>query len=245
MSVVSIRDEGLVRLIAINRPEVGNAIDLEVVLALQQAFADFDVSPQRAAVLHGTGHIFSMGSDPTLPVTELWRCVPTLGVATDKPVITAVNGECKGSAFGISMMADICIADETASFRYPEGIHGATGGLIASLVNRVAHKIAMEVMLSGLPISVQRAYEIGLVNRVVPAGQHIEAALEFASVLARRAPLVLQLMKRMVVNSALPVTPTETMGRTLRALTAVRTSDDSAEGKRAMTEGRAPQFRGQ
>lgn len=245
MSVVTVRDEGLVRLIAINRPDVDNAIDLDVVLALQQQFADFDASPQRVAVLHGTGHIFSMGSDPTLPVAELWRCVPTLGVATNKPVITAVNGECKGSAFGINMMADVCIADETASFRYPEGIHGATGGLIASLVNRIPHKIAMEVMLSGLPISASRGYEVGLVNRVVPAGRHVDAALEFATVVSSRAPLVLQLMKRMVVDAALPVTPTETMGRTLRELTIVRTSDDSAEGKRAMAEGRAPVFRGQ
>src|SRR5690606_32739892 len=97
-------DDG-VTLIAINRPERRNAICAQTAIELQQAFAAFDRSDtQRVAVLTGTGdEAFSGGADvKNLP--ELWRCVPTVGIVTDKPIIAAVGGWCVGGALVIAMM---------------------------------------------------------------------------------------------------------------------------------------------
>ncbi|MGK6316730.1 enoyl-CoA hydratase/isomerase family protein [Neorhizobium sp. DT-125] len=240
---VSIEAHGAVSIIRINRPGHRNALTLDVVRKLQDAFADFDRSEQRVAVLCGEGDNFSMGSDPTLPVAELWRCMPTIGLRTEKPIIAAVNGECRGAAFSIAMMADITIAADNAAFCYPKGIHGATGALVASLACRIPHKYAMEIMLMGGVISGRRAFEMGLANAVVPDGEHVSTALQWAEVMATRAPMVLALLKQFV-GQTLPKGPSEIQAITIRDLTMVRTSDDSAEGKRAMAEGRTPVFQG-
>jgi enoyl-CoA hydratase len=82
MSVVTVRQDGPVSIIAINRPEKGNAISRQVALDLQAAFAEFDVSSQRVAVLTSEGEkAFSVGADVT-DLPELWRCIPTLGITT-------------------------------------------------------------------------------------------------------------------------------------------------------------------
>lgn len=92
MSVVSVEERGPVTIVAINRPEKLNAINKAVAIELQQAFADFDRSAQRVAILTGTGgRAFSAGADVT-DLPELWRCVPTVGIATEKPIIAAVAG---------------------------------------------------------------------------------------------------------------------------------------------------------
>ncbi|MBU3886764.1 enoyl-CoA hydratase [Methylosinus sporium] len=244
MTAVSIAPHGNVVVISIDRRERRNAIDIDVVRGLQEAFAQFDASDGRVAVLTGVGDDFSVGSDPNVLVTELWRCMPTIGIVTKKPIVTAVAGECRGSAFTLNMFADLCVADESANFCYPEGTHGAWGGLAAGLAARIPHKIAMEILLLSQPISARRAYEAGLVNRLAPRGKHLEAALEIARVVATRAPLVMQSMKHFVTDHVLVQSPSEILGRTTRDLTAVRTSQDSAEGKRAMAEGRAPEFVG-
>lgn len=244
MPVVTVTQQSRTSIISINRPDERNAITHEVIVELEAAFREFDASDQRCAILTGTGEHFSMGSDPTMPVTELWRCMPTLGVRTEKPIIAAVSGLCAGSAFSLNMMADLSVATEDASFRYPEGTHGATGGLVASLAVRIPHKSAMEVMLLGLPISGAEAYRMGFVNRACAPGQHVESALEMAEVIGTRAPMVLALMKRFVTDHVLPLGPSEIQARTLRQLTEVRGSNDSAEGKRAMAEGRTPSFQG-
>lgn len=244
MTAVSTVFEERVCIVTIEREERRNAIDIDVVKGLEEAFARFDASDARVAVLAGAGADFSVGSDPNVPVTELWRCMPTIGVTTFKPIITAVTGECRGSAFTLNMLADLCVADEDALFCYPEGTHGAWGGLAAGLAARVPHKAAMEILLLSEPIPARRAHEIGLVNRVVARGAHIEAALDLARTIATRAPLVMRSMKRFVTEHVLVQSPSEILGRTTRDLTAVRASEDSAEGKRAMAEGRAPRFNG-
>ena len=135
-------------LITINRPERRNAICAETALLLQKAFQDFERSPtQKAAVLTGAGNeAFSGGAD-TGNFPELWRCIPTVGFETTKPIISAVGGWCVGGALVLSMMCDLTVAAENAKFSYPEARLGFTGGLIAGLAARIPHKIAMEMML--------------------------------------------------------------------------------------------------
>ncbi|MFN0160397.1 MAG: enoyl-CoA hydratase/isomerase family protein, partial [Burkholderiales bacterium] len=133
--------------IAINRPERRNAICAQTAVELQQAFAQFDASEQKVAIYTGVGdEAFSGGADVTnLP--ELWRCIPTVGITTEKPVIAAVGGWCVGGALVATMMCDLMVAAENAKFSYPEAKLGFTGGLISGLAARIPHKLAMELIL--------------------------------------------------------------------------------------------------
>src|SRR6184192_2348716 len=180
MSVVSVEERGPVSIIAISRPEKLNAINKQVAIELQQAFAEFERSAQRVAILTGAGgRAFSAGADVT-DLPELWRCVPTVGIATDKPIIAAVAGWCIGGGLVMAMMCDLLVAAERAKFSYPEGKVGITGGMIAGLAARIPHKVAMEMMLVGEPMNAERAYQVGLVNKVVGNGREIEAAVAMA-----------------------------------------------------------------
>ena len=244
MSVVSVEERGPVSIIAIDRPEKLNAINKAVAIELQEAFGAFDKSDQRVAILTGRGgHAFSAGADVT-DLPELWRCVPTVGIATDKPIIAAVAGWCIGGGLVMAMMCDLLVAAEGAKFSYPEGKVGITGGMIAGLAARIPHKLAMEMMLLGEPISAERAYEIGLANRVVPDGQEVEAAVAMAEKIIDLAPLALAAMKRFVNDGVLPKGPAELAARYGAELAAVRNSADAAEGVQAFREKRRPKYRG-
>src|SRR5947209_9613412 len=191
MSVVTVEHRGPISVIAINRPEKLNAINKAVAVELQQAFAAFNGSAQRVAVLTGTGErAFSSGADVT-DLPELWRCIPTIGIKTEKPVIAAVSGWCIGGGLVMAMMCDLLVAAENARFSYPEGKVGITGGMIAGLAARIPHKVAMELMLLGDPISAERAYAVGLANRVVPDGGEVEEAVAMAEKIVDLAPLAL------------------------------------------------------
>jgi enoyl-CoA hydratase/carnithine racemase len=230
--------------VAINRPEKLNAINKAVAIELQSAFAAFDRSAQRVAILTGAGgRSFSAGADIT-DLPELWRCVPTVGIATEKPIIAAVAGWCIGGGLVMAMMCDLLVAAESARFSYPEGKVGITGGMIAGLAARIPHKIAMELMLLGEPIDARRAYEVGLANRVVPDGAELDEALALAGKIIDLAPLALATMKRFVTGHILPKGPSELAALCGAELAAVRDSADAAEGARAFRERRKPRYQG-
>jgi enoyl-CoA hydratase len=241
---VTHHDDGTT-LIAIDRPARKNAISRVTALELQQAFAEFHASDtQRVAVLTGTGDdAFSAGADVT-DLPELWRCVPTVGITTDKPVIAAVGGWCVGGALVVAMMCDLLVAADNAKFSYPEAKLGFTGGLISALPTRIPHKIAMELIMLCRTIDARRAYEVGFANEIVPVGKQVEAALAMARELATFAPLVLRTLKRFVVDDVMPQGPSEKMGRAMRELNAVKDSADGQEGARAFREKRAPHWTG-
>ena len=244
MSVVAVESRGPVTIVSINRPEKLNAINKAVAIELQQAFAEFDRSAQRVAILTGAGgRAFSAGADVT-DLPELWRCVPTVGIATDKPIVAAVAGWCIGGGLVMAMMCDLLVAAENARFSYPEGKVGITGGMIAGLAARIPHKIAMEIMLVGEPIDARRAYETGLANRIVSNGTEIDEAVALALKICDLAPLPLATMKRFVNEHVLPKGPAELAARFGAELAAVRNSADAAEGVRAFKERRKPRYEG-
>ncbi len=244
MSVVTVEQRGPVSIIAIARPEKLNAINKAVAVELQDAFAEFDRSARRVAILTGNGgRAFSAGADVT-DLPELWRCVPTVGIKTEKPIIAAVSGWCIGGGLVLAMMCDLLVAAESAKFSYPEGKVGITGGMIAALAARIPHKVAMELMLVGEPISARRAYEVGLANRVVGEGGEVAEAVALAEKIVDLAPLALATMKRFVNDHVLPKGPAELAARAGAELAAVRNSADAAEGVRAFRERRKPRYQG-
>ncbi len=243
MDVVTVEQRGLVSLIRINRPDRMNAISSAVAVELQRAFAAFDTSEQRVAILSAAGErAFSAGADVS-DLPELWRCIPGVGFTTDKPLIAATSGWCVGGGVVMAMMCDLIVASETTTFYYPEAKLGITGGMISSLVTRMPYHLAMEMMLLGSKIPASRAYEVGFVNRVTPAGRHEAEALAMAETLLEQAPLVMGTLKRLV-NEIIPPGPVERMVTTSRAMARVRDSEDLAEGIRAYKEKRAPRFQG-
>ena len=241
--LVTNNDDGTT-VIAINRPQRRNAICARTAIELQQAFAAFDASDQKVAVLTGSGdEAFSGGADVT-DMPELWRCIPTVGITTEKPVIAAVGGWCVGGALVAAMMCDLLVAAENAKFSYPEAKLGFTGGMIAGLAARIPHKVAMEMILLCRTFDVKRAYEVGLVNQVVPVGQQVNAALAMAREMTSMSPMVLCTLKRFVTEGVLAQGPSERMARAGRDLGLVRDSEDSKEALAAFKEKRKPRFTG-
>ena len=241
--LVTNHDDGTT-VIAINRPERRNAICAQTAIEVQQAFAAFDASEQKVAVFTGSGdEAFSGGADVT-DMPELWRCIPTVGITTEKPVIAAVGGWCVGGAMVAAMMCDLLVAAENAKFSYPEAKLGFTGGMIAGLAARIPHKLAMEMILLCRTWDVKRAYEAGLVNQVVPVGQQVNAALAMAREMTGMSPMVLTTLKRFVTEGVLAQGPSERMARAGRDLGLVRDSEDATEALAAFKEKRKPRFSG-
>lgn len=242
--LVTYRSADRVATITLNRPDKLNAIDTRVCEGLRAALVRLRDGPDRAGVLIGAGRAFTAGADVN-DVPELARCIPGVGVALDKPLVAAVHGHCVGGGVILVMMADLAVADATARFSYPEARLGLSGGMIAGLAGRIAHKPAMELMLLGETFDAERASATHLVNRVVPAGEHGAAAHVMAATLAGHAPMVVGMIKRFVAESILPKGPSELAGIARREVGAVMASDDAREGVAAAIARRAPDFKGQ
>ncbi|MFV2089633.1 MAG: enoyl-CoA hydratase/isomerase family protein [Pseudomonadales bacterium] len=242
--VVSYRSEDGIAIITIERAEKLNALNEAVIKGLQAAWRRLESSDDRVAILHAAGdRAFSVGADITSPPTEMWEGVPSVGAVVSKPIVAAVHGWCIGGAYCIVQMCDLVVASETTIFKYPEAQLGFTGGLIASAVARIPHKIAMEFMLLGEDLSAARAYEVGMVNKVVPAGEELAAAREYAAILSHSAPLVVATLKRFSLET-LNSSPAEAGAISREQLLKVRNSEDGAEGRRAFSEKRTPEFQG-
>ena len=245
MSAVTYERDQKTAVITINRADYLNALNEEVIQGLRNAFLTYRTDEEaRCAVLCSMGdRAFSVGADIKDSPKEMWQGVPSIGVPLDKPLIAAVQGYCVGGAYILVQMCDLVVASEDTRFRYPEAQVGFTGGLIAGCAARIPHKVAMEFMLLGQDLTAARAYEVGMVHRVVPKGQEKAAALEYARILERSAPLVVQTIKRFV-GETLPRSPAESAALARDHLLNVRDSKDGAEGRAAFKAKRSPEFLG-
>jgi len=230
--------------ITINRSDRMNALNEEVILGLQAAWRRLENSDDRVAVLTAAGDkAFSVGADVKDAPKEMWQGVPSIGAQTSKPVIAAVKGWCIGGSYVIVQMCDLVVAADNTRFKYPEAQLGFTGGLIASAVARIPHKVAMEFMLLGEDFDAHRALAAGMVNKVVPAGEEEEQAHAWANILAKSAPLVVQGLKEFSM-ATLNKSPAEAGAIARDQLLDIKFSDDGAEGRKAFGEKRTPQFTG-
>ena len=242
-----------IAILTINRPEAMNALTSEMLAALDEAFGEFNSDPELwVAILTGAGDkAFSAGMDlkEAIPLItsgdELGYEDHTKRQFSDcfKPIVAAVNGYCIAGGMEMLQGTDIRIAAEHATFGLGEVRWGIipTGGSHIRLPRQIPWAVAMELLLTGEPIDAQRAYGIGLVNRVVPRAELLPEAMKLAEKICRNGPLAVRTAKEIAVR-ALGLEPGFVLEKALGAR--VMESEDAREGPRAFTEKRAPQFKG-
>lgn len=241
---VSYESTGDVATITIRRANKMNALNEEIVRGLQEAWVRFESSNDRVAVLTSDGNrAFCVGADLGAPPEAPWRAFPNVGAPVTKPVIAAVFGHCAGGGYMLQQYCDLTVAADNTSFSYPEAKVGITGGMCATVVSRIPHKIAMEFLLMGESITAQRAYDVGMINRVVPPGSELQVATEMARTLASYAPLVTSLIKKFA-DAVIPLSPAEQQAHAQREITRVLQSSDAKEGRQAFEEQRPANFKG-
>ncbi|WP_083198587.1 crotonase/enoyl-CoA hydratase family protein [Mycobacterium malmoense] len=246
---------GNVMVITINRPEARNAINGAVSIgvgdALQEAQQDREV---RAVVITGAGDkSFCAGADLKAisrreniyhPDRPEWGFAGYVHHFIDKPTIAAVNGTALGGGTELALASDLVVADERAKFGLPEvkrGLIAAAGGVFR-IVQQLPRKVAMELLLTGEPITAADALEWGLINRVVREGTVLEAALELAARVTVNAPLSVQASKRIAYGVDDGVITDEEAGwaRTMNEMRDLIRSEDAKEGPLAFAEKREP-----
>ena len=245
------RGDGIA-IITLNRPEQRNALGRDIREGLFAAWDRFERDPAlRVAILTGAGDkAFCAGGDLkemverqlAVPPRDMFP-VPGDTVELSKPTIAAVNGVAFAGGWMIAQACDLCVASTGAKFAVTEVKVGRSSPWAAPLIHMIPQRIMMEILLTGKPISAQRAYEIGLVNRLAEPAQLLDSALELAGEILDGAPLSVQAARETVMLS------TE-MGRSA-ALQAARHasqycyhSEDAREGPRAFAEKRRPQWQG-
>ena len=265
-SVLTFEKRGHIAVITLNRPEVRNAINPEMMVRLAEAWLEYDRDDElRVAIVTGAGDkAFCAGADlrrliPLLtgarePEDE-WdhklRSDPSLGRTAllrhplYKPVISAINGHCLAAGTELIQGTDIRIAAEHATFGLTEvkrGIVPAGGGL-TRMPRQVPYARAMEFLLVGDSIPAEEARYIGFVNYVVPQSELMAKAEEFAVKIAQNGPLAVRKAKEAVVRGAgLPPEDSERIDNEIIAQ--VMRSEDAREGPRAYIEKRPPQYKG-
>ena len=233
--------------VVLDRPAKRNAINRQMRAELYAAFQDIrDNDAVWVAVLTGNGGVFSSGHDLSEPLegTPTVDDLYALQAELRKPVIAAISGACLAQGVGLALSCDIRIADETAMFGWPQvrrGIASISGPTM--LARRVPLNIAMEILLTGDPLDAATAGRIFLVNRVVPAGQALDVALELAGRIASNAPLAVRSMKDAVIRT-LGLPQDEAFRIAAELLARLEETEDAHEGMRAFLEKRDPVWRG-
>lgn len=240
--------------VTMQRPAVRNAMNSAMAEALDVAFDDLAADDDVwAVVLTGAGdQAFCAGQDlKEVGSGQPRRPQPSGGWGGltkrefPKPLIAAVNGVALGGGFELVLCCDMVIAEEQARFGLPEvkrGVVASAGGLVR-ISRRLPPSVALQMAMTGEPITAEEARALGLVNRVVGAGQGLPTAIELGGTIAQAAPLAVRLSKRIIrsVIAAGEDRVFEVQGQLLEDL---RQSADFAEGPRAFIEKRPPQWRG-
>lgn len=255
---LEVRDQ--VARVTLNRPQAANSINLELARALLQALDRCEAdSKVRAVVLTGAGaKMFSAGGDlktfaglgddvgaVVREITLYLHAAVSRLARMRAPVIAAVNGAAAGAGMSLALAADIVLAAESASFTMAYTAAGLSPDGSASyfLPRLIGLRRAQELMLTNRRLSAAEAEAWGLVTRVVPDGELMEAAETLATRLARGPTLAYGAVKRLLADGA--DAPLETqLEREARTITEIAQTQDAREGVRAFAEKRAPKFSG-
>jgi enoyl-CoA hydratase len=240
--------------VTLNRPKVLNALSPDLIRELTTALGELDRDETvRAVVLTGGPKVFAAGADISdmagrTAVEQLSRdqTGAWAGIAGfTKPLIGAVNGYALGGGCELALMCDLLIAGETARFGQPEinlGVIPGAGGT-QRWPRSAGKSAAMEVMLSGVPVTARRAYELGLVNKVVPAEMTILLAQRMARQLAEKPPLAVRMAKEAVLQ-AFESPLSEGLAAERKSFYFLFATEDQKEGMHAFLEKRKGVFKG-
>ncbi|WP_082977445.1 crotonase/enoyl-CoA hydratase family protein [Mycobacterium sp. 852002-50816_SCH5313054-b] len=246
---------GNVMVVTINRPEARNAVNAAVSIAVGDALEQAQHDPGvRAVVITGAGDkSFCAGADLKAisrrenlyhPDHGEWGFAGYVHHFIDKPTIAAVNGTALGGGTELALASDLVVADERAKFGLPEvkrGLIAAAGGVFR-IVDHLPRKVAMELLLTGEPITASDALGWGLINQVVSPGEVLDAALALAARVTVNAPLSVQASKRIAygVDDGVIVGDEPGWERTVREMRSLIRSEDAKEGPLAFAEKRKP-----
>ncbi len=243
---------GRIFLITINRPDQRNAVNAAVAEGIAAALEELDAdSGLSLAVLTGAGKGFSAGMDLKAFVTGERPWAGDRGFAgitqrsADKPLIAAVEGFAVAGGLEIALACDMIVASRGTRLGIPEVTRSlvAAGGALLRLPRVLPRTIAMELALTGQPIPAERAYELGLVNRLVEPGEALATAFELAETIAANGPLALAGTKR-ILTEAVDWPDSEFFARQSEIAGQVMASEDAREGAKAFAEKRAPVWQG-
>jgi E-phenylitaconyl-CoA hydratase len=254
---IDVELSGGVAVITINRPERMNAMDADAYAALSDAWQRVrDDTAIRVAIVTGAGdRAFTTGADIKSFLTDpadlsgFWNTqrdqLLNRGLEVFKPIIAAVNGYCLGGGMTLLLATDIRIAAEHASFGLAEvkrGVIPGNGGTQRVLA-QLPYAIAMEVLLTGDRFDAVTAERWGLVNRVVPAPDLMQTAIDYAERIAANAPLAVQAAKELALRSRdMDLVSGLRLEQTMNRL--LQFSADAQEGPAAFAEKRPPRFEG-
>ncbi|HKN56133.1 MAG TPA: crotonase/enoyl-CoA hydratase family protein [Amycolatopsis sp.] len=243
---------GSALLITIDRPGARNAVNAAVAASLTAALDELEADTTlRVGVLTGAEGTFSAGMDLKAALKGESPEIPGRGfgglteATLSKPLIAAVEGWAMGGGFEMALGCDLIVAAEDAKFGLPEVKRGlvAAGGGVIRLPKRIPHHLAMELLLTGEPISGRRAGELGLANRVTAPGETAAVALRLAEKLAENAPLALAAVKK-IVRAADGVPDADAFAAQRQEMQQLMASADVREGMTAFAERRTPQWTG-
>jgi len=252
-AIIIYQKTGFVANITINRPDNGNAVDME----LSQELADICTAINqdetvRVVVITAAGERhFSSGTDPALLAIMAQKQQMKLPSGTkailgiNQPVIAAINGDALGQGLELALACDLRVAAETAHLGLPQIISGLIpwdGGtqLLPRVVGRTK---AAEMILTGKIISALEACEIGLVNRVVPSKELMPTVIEMAQAMSLRAPIALRHAKE-AIRKGLELTLEQGLRLEADLYLLLQTTEDRIEGIKAFLERRQPKFKG-
>ncbi|KPV63433.1 MAG: 3-hydroxypropionyl-coenzyme A dehydratase [Candidatus Bathyarchaeota archaeon BA2] len=247
-------EEKNIAVITLNRPEVLNALNMEILKELDSVFEEIRKDDEvRAVVIMGAGRAFSSGADIAGPTGEeeirerldfgqkLYDKIEEF----DKPVVAAIHNYCLAGGLELALACDIRIAADDARFGLVEtniGLLPAWGGVMR-LPRTVGKTYAYEMILTAQRIDAQEAYRIGLVNKVVPRDELKSAAMQMAGILATKAPIPIKLAKK-IMAKAFEIPMKEGNKLMIEGGMTCATSEDIIEGVSAMFEKRTPKFKG-
>jgi enoyl-CoA hydratase len=250
--VVLTEQRGGVLLVTLNRPEQRNAVNRAVAEGIAAALDQLDADDAlRVGVLSGAGKGFCAGMDLKAFVQGESPHVEGRGFAgiaqgpPRKPIIAAIEGFAVAGGLEVALACDLIVAARGARLGIPEAKRSlvAAGGALLRLPQRMPYHLAMEMALTGDPISAERGAEVGLVNRVAEPGEAVAVARELAAAIAANGPLALEASKRILVE-AQDWTEAEAWRRQGEIAGPVFGSEDAREGATAFAEKRPPSWKG-
>ena len=248
----AIEDERIF-VITLNRPDARNAINGDMARGIAAALDELDAAPRWAVgVICGAGRGFSAGMDLKAFLEEGDDAsVPGRGFAgmtqspPRKPIIAAIEGFAVAGGLEVALSCDLVVAARDATVALPEVKRSlvAAGGGLLRLAQRIPYHVAAEIALTGDPVSVERLYDVGLVNRVADPGSAMALAMELATSIADNAPLALAGSKH-ILSRAADWGLDNGWAMQTDTVRKVIASQDAREGSQAFTERRAPVWKG-